>query len=361
MLPIKKKEEEAITTEPNSTNRKLENTVCTKRDKSSKGIIIISLDFELNWGVHDVFTLEQYEENLLGARIAIPKILDLFNQFGIHATWATVGMLCFKNKKELMENLPPLHPSYTNTNFSPYEKLDSIGENEEQDPLHFGLSLIQKIAECPKQEVASHTFSHFYCLEEGQTIEEFEADLKASLYCGIINGLPIKSLVFPRNQTNPRYLQVCKAYGIESFRGNESSWMYKASKFNGDGSWKRLIRLSDCYLNISGHNTYPLSEVVTEPIVNLPSSRFLRPYSKKLKSLELLRLRRIKKSIINAAKNGEVFHLWWHPHNFGKNIEENLQFLTEILHLVEKLRNEYGFESLTMAEASSLALQVKDR
>ncbi|KAA0944382.1 polysaccharide deacetylase family protein [Sporosarcina sp. ANT_H38] len=329
--------------------------------KNCRGTFIISLDFELNWGVHDVFTLEQYEENLLGARIAIPKILDLFNQFNIHATWATVGMLGFKNKKDLLGNLPLLHPSYTNSNFSPYEKLDSIGENEEQDPLHFGLSLIQKIAECPNQELASHTFSHYYCLEEGQTIEEFKADLKASLNNRITNGPPIQSLIFPRNQTNREYLQVCKENGIQSYRGNESSWIYKASRFNSEGPLKRLIRLVDCYLNISGYNTYPVNGVETEPIVNLPSSRFLRPYSKKLIALESLRLRRIKNSIINAAKNGEVFHLWWHPHNFGKNIEENLQFLTEILHLVDKLRNDYGFESRTMAETSALVLQETDR
>ena len=40
------------------------------------GTFIISLDFELNWGVHDVFTLEQYEKNLLGTREAIDKMLE---------------------------------------------------------------------------------------------------------------------------------------------------------------------------------------------------------------------------------------------------------------------------------------------
>ncbi len=62
---------------------------------SKHGTLVISLDFELNWGVHDVFTQEQYGENILGAREAIPKILDLFMEYDIHATWATVGMLGF--------------------------------------------------------------------------------------------------------------------------------------------------------------------------------------------------------------------------------------------------------------------------
>jgi len=323
-----------------------------------QGIFIISLDFELNWGVHDVFSLEMYRENILGVREAIPRMLGAFNQFDIHATWATVGMLCFENKKDLLLHLPTLQPSYKNSTFSPYGKLDSIGENEAEDPIHFGSSLVKEIVEYPNQELATHTFSHYYCLEKGQSMEEFEADLKASLKVAYAYGHPAKSLVFPRNQINLEYLQVCKEYGVQSFRGNEKSWVYKESPFNNEGVLKRMLRLSDCYLNIFGHHTYLIRKVDTKPIVNLPSSRFLRPYNTTLKVLEPLRLKRIKNSITNAAKNGEVFHLWWHPHNFGKNIDMNMKFLTEILDHVSNMRDEYDFKSLTMGEASTLALQL---
>lgn len=325
---------------------------------SKPGAIIISLDFELNWGVHDVIKLEQYKENLLGVREAIPRMLELFHRFDIHATWAIVGMLYCENKKELLNSIPSLKPNYENSQFSPYGKLDAVGENERQDPFHFGRSLIKEIEKCPNQEIATHTFSHYYCLEKGQNEKSFEADLQAALEIANSNGHEIQSLVFPRNQTNQSYLQVCKKYGIQCFRGNELGWAYRASRFHSEGTMKRALRLLDSYLNVYGHNTYPISEVETEPIVNLPSSRFLRPYIAKLKILEPLRLRRIKKSITYAAQKGEVFHLWWHPHNFGKNLDENIQFLTEILQLVSKLREEYGFESLSMEEASAFVLKV---
>lgn len=327
---------------------------------SKHGAFIISLDFELNWGVHDVLTLEQYEENLIGTREAIDKMLELFNNLKIRATWATVGMLFFQNKKELLDNLPSARPTYTNMGFSPYEKLCEIGENEERDPLHFGRSLLEKIGQYKGQEISTHTFSHFYCLEDGQTAEQFEADLVASLKVNAAFGQPAKSIAFPRNQLNKAYLQICQNHGIESFRGNEKSWIYKESKFHNEGLLKRVLRLADCYVNITGHNTYRLKNVRKEPIVNLPSSRFLRPYDPKLKSLEKLRLRRIKKSIIHAARNGEVYHLWWHPHNFGKDIDRNIQFLTQVLELVVKLDNEYGFRSLTMEEAAKLAMQLNE-
>ena len=325
------------------------------------GTFIISLDFELNWGVHDVFTLEQYEKNLLGTREAIGRILELFDDLGIRATWATVGMLFFRNKEELMNNLPSILPSYTNLEFSPYGKLGDIGENEEQDPFHYGKSLLKKISRYEGQEISTHTFSHFYCLEEGQTAEQFEADLVASLK--VVNaefGQPAKSIVFPRNQVNKDYLPICQKYGIESFRGNEKSWIYKESKFHKENPLKRVLRLVDCYVNITGHNTYRLKNAGKEPFVNLPSSRFLRPYNPKLISLEKLRLRRIKKGLIYAAQNGEVYHLWWHPHNFGKDIEENMRFLTEILTLVARLNKQYGFESLTMGEATKMAFQLNE-
>lgn len=327
---------------------------------SKQGIFIVSLDFELNWGVHDVFELEHYQENILGVRQAIPRMLELFNRFDIHATWATVGMLFFENKKELLANLPHLYPSYTNVDFSPYDKLATLGENEQQDPLHYGASLIKEIMGYSNQELATHTFSHYYCLEAGQTVSQFEADVQASVKVAETVGQSTKSLVFPRNQINNDYLQICKVNGIQCFRGHEESWVYQVGPFHNEGNVKRMLRLTDCYIPIFGNHTYPIDQVVTEPIVNLPSSRFLRPYHASLKSLEPLRLRRIKKSITTAAKKGEVFHLWWHPHNFGKDTENNIRFLTEILIHVSTMKEQYGMTSLTMAEASTLALEVKD-
>ena len=84
--------------------------------------------------------------------------------------------------------------------------------------------------------------------------------------------------------------------------------------------------------------------------VNIPSSRFLRPYYSKLQFLDWLRLRRIKKSMTHAAKNNLMYHLWWHPHNFGINQLENFSFLEEILVHYRYLNEKYSFTSCTMTE-----------
>src|SRR5215813_9339589 len=113
------------------------------------GALVISLDFELHWGVHDKRSLEAYRRNLLGARAAVPAMLALFREFAVHVTWATVGLLFFESKRELLDGLPSRRPAYTRGELSPYGLLSSVGDNEGDDPFHYAPSLIRCIAETP--------------------------------------------------------------------------------------------------------------------------------------------------------------------------------------------------------------------
>ena len=115
----------------------------------------------------------------------------------------------------------------------------------------------------------------------------------------------------------------------------------------------RTFRLIDSYLNLSGYNTYTINLNNNRNPVNLPASFFLRPYNPKLNFLESLKLHRLKKSMTYAAKNNEVFHLWWHPHNFGDNFEKNINFLKSILDHFKDLSEKYGMDSLNMEELSN--------
>lgn len=314
------------------------------------GALVISLDMELNWGVHDVFTLEEYGENILGARLAVPKMLQLFLKYDIHATWAIVGMLYCESKKELLMKLENLDISYANKLFAPQSNLWQVGEDEIQDPYHFAHSLIETIKAVPNQEIGTHTFSHYYCLEDGQQAKHFEKDLQAVVDL----NESVTSLVFPRNQTNSDCINICKKYGITAYRGNEESWIYQAYTSKTNPPIKRLLRLVDAYVNLTGQHTFSIKSIQKESIINVKSSRFLRPYSKRLGALESLRLRRIKKGLTKAAKNNELYHLWWHPHNFGKNTEENLWFLEEILKHVDDLKENYNFQSMHMRDVANV-------
>jgi hypothetical protein len=315
------------------------------------GSFIISLDFELMWGVRDVTTIEKYGDSILGVRTAIPKILHIFNEFDIVATFSTVGFLFFDSKEELQYMLPFKKPNYKNSDLSPYSEIDSIGKNEKDDPYHYGMSLINLIRK-ENHEISTHTFCHYYCLEDGQSIDEFEEDLKQAIIIAKKRDIELKSIVFPRNQVNLDYLNICKKYGILSFRGNQKSWIYNAVKAKNQSLLKRFLRLVDSYVNISGNNIYDY-KIIKETIpFNIPASAFLRPFNKRIAFLDGLRLSRIKNGMTLAAKNNRVFHLWWHPHNFGVNQNENLDFLKQILLHYKYLNNHFGFQSITMSMLS---------
>jgi len=322
---------------------------------TDRGTFVISLDFELFWGVHDFLTLEEYGAHIQGAASAIEGMLELFSEYGIHSTFATVGFLFAENKKTLFNALPTTQPQYTKQVLSPYYKhIEGIGESEEDDPYHFAYTLLQKIQRTPNQEIGSHTFSHYYCLEDGQDLNSFKADLEAAKASAQSVGIELKSLVFPRNQYNETYLEACKEAGISSYRGNEQSWIYRPESREKESLFKRLNRLMDSYVNLSGHHTFRLKDCADQTPFNIPSSRFLRPYSSSLRFFEGLKLRRIKNSMTQAAKNNQVYHLWWHPHNFGQNEKENLQNLRQILEHYKSMEATHQFQSLNMVEISNM-------
>jgi len=299
------------------------------------GAFVISLDFEQYWGMRDCVPLEQYRQNLLGVREAIPAMLKLFAEFEIQATWATVGMLFCESREEILELSPSRRPQYRDSRLSPYADLPKIGQNEEADPYHFALSLIRQIANTPGQEIGTHTFSHYYARAEGQDADAFEADLQAAICVGARRGLRINSIVFPRNQVNDEYLPICRKLGITSYRGEyRPSSRYKA------------VRL------LAGDNItrFPIPEEAVP--MNLCGSIFFPPHRRELrgKMFNELTLLRMLWECRMAARKGMMYHVWWHPDNFGVNLDENLGRLRRLLRYVAHLRERYGFVSWNMGE-----------
>lgn len=313
------------------------------------GKFVISLDFELFWGVRDKRTIENYGANILGVQKAIPAMLALFDKYGVKTTFSTVGFLFAKNKEELLAYCPRVQPGYLDAALSPYQSFDKVGNDEKDDPYHFGYSLLQQIKANGKQEIGTHTFCHYYCLEVGQTPEAFSQDLAAAKKIAADQGINVRSLVFPRNQFNEEYLSLCRDAGIDSYRGNPSSWLYTGRNKNDESRLRRALRFIDAYINLSGHHCHTKEYVSSSVPVNVAGSRFLRPYSKRFSFLDGLRLRRIKKAMLHAAKSNKLFHLWWHPHNFGANLQENINFLEKILAYYQRLEQQYRFNSITMS------------
>lgn len=316
-----------------------------------KGAFVISLDFEMMWGCHDWAAPDGYgETNIRQVRNVIKRLLELFDKYRINATFATVGLLFLDDKEHVYSNMPSNTPTYKNSFLSPFKDDYIKNIKEEYSELYFAPDVIKILSDKSNIEIGTHTFSHFYCWEQGQTIAQFESDIKKAVQVADLKGNKIRSIVFPKNQVSSQYLEICSKYGITNYRGNALHF-YNETSSTFKSLMNRIMRLLDAYLPCDKDVTISYDSIETQnKLINIRASRFLRPYSKKLSWLEKLRFTRIKKEMKHAAINGELYHLWWHPHNFGSNSEENLLFLEKILSFYQDCHNNYGMQSMTMSE-----------
>ena len=327
--------------------------------------LVISLDFELAWGVRDSLGVDgAYRAHLLGAREMVPRLLDLFTERGIAATWATVGLLFAEGREEALAFAPDVRPNYADPRLDPYPALEGrdpnerVGRDERDDPLRFAPSLVRAIAAAPRQELASHTYAHFTALERGATLEAFEADLAAAqaIATAKLGGAVLRSLVLPRHQLRPEFLPALARTGFRAHRGPEPHRLARPHAGVNDAFWKRAARGVDAYLPLTGANAAAWPSPDANGLVDVPESRFLRPASRRLSALEPLRVRRIAESMTAAARGGGLCHVWWHPHNFGADPDANLTNLRALLDTFDRLRDAHGFASLTMGDVAGRAL-----
>jgi len=313
-----------------------------------KGVLLISLDFELHWGRFDKYSLKDNLGYYAETKKVVPYILELFEKYDIEATWATVGALMAENYEEWVQYSPSLKPGYHESKYSAYAWMEN--EKPHQHEALFAPELVQKVMDCPGQEIGSHSFAHYYTCEKGQITEQFRSDLKACQQLAKDKfNLDLQSLVFPRNQYNDASIKVAYEEGFDFIRSNPSDWFWRHTEENG--LLKRVFRTGDTFMHIGETSHYPKPEMEEGKPLLLPASRLLRPYRNDV-FFHKQRLKRIKDELLDTAISGEVYHLWWHPHNFGFYPFENLHYLEQVFKYFDELRKEYGMESVNMRNSA---------
>jgi peptidoglycan/xylan/chitin deacetylase (PgdA/CDA1 family) len=306
---------------------------------------VISLDFEMFWGVADTAAIGDYGPNVEGEWSAVPAMLSLFRRHRVNATWATVGMVMCRDHAQWSEIRPDIMPAYSNPALSAYSHADAARSHPR---LFFGRPLVEQILDTPGQEIASHTYSHYLCGEEGAAPDQFAADMRCAAAIARELGVAMHSLVLPRNQVIGAFLAGQRESGMRAFRGNSDHWLYRNGHEAPGGLAGRAVRLADAWLPLRSATAVPA--LGQDGMINVPASMFLRPWSRRLARIEPLRLRRLREAMTAAARSDGLFHLWWHPHNFGVNQAENLNMLEAVLQHFARLRDEYGMASMTMHE-----------
>lgn len=284
------------------------------------GTLVISIDFELRWGVLDIVQedIQKYKDNLLSVHENIPWMLQIFKERNIAATWATVGAVGCDDWDEFDRVKPSIEPAYKNEaliyNNDFNKKIDPMGE------LYFAPELIREIVKTSNQELGTHTFGHIYGTEPNVSYDELKLDLltcKKFLFEKF--GYEPQSLVFPRNQMIHENKLIEDGI-ITTYRGNELVEYLSADKQREHHFLNRIKIFVDAMNPYISH-AYKKNSIFEG---NILSSAMFRIYLPGL--LRKIHLRKLKKNITNL-KADEIYHIWFHPHNLGTSQRKKDDFV----------------------------------
>ncbi|NVO08499.1 MAG: polysaccharide deacetylase family protein [Bacteroidales bacterium] len=287
----------------------------------TKGIIVLSADFEMAWAFRYSKTKKNRAEQMgLKERMNVPKLLSLFEEYRIPVTWATVGHLFLEKCSNEHGTIPhanmPRPPFFENSNWTFFNgdwyQHDPCS-NYKESPAWYAPDLIDQIMQSSVgHEIGCHTFSHIDCTDKNCSPDLFEAELKACIELANKKGIQLKSIAFPGG-TNGNYLTL-KKLGFTSYR--------KKANYNID-----------------------IPVIDERGLVRIPSSYSL---DKSKYNWSVRRYIKMANSFVdNAAKNKMVAHLWFHP-SMDEWYIENV--LPKVLENIRKQVDENKVDVLTMEQ-----------
>ncbi len=293
--------------------------------------IVVSLDFELRWGVQDKLgdDFAAYRKNLEGVREAVPAMLEVFERRGVRATWAIVGAIACEGWDE-WEACAPAWPRYMDPSLR-WNAAYRRGEPQ----LYFAPDLVERVRRTKGQELGSHTFSHVYMGEPGfvRRDAEGDADAVASLFRRKWNATAT-SFVFPRNQV--AFVDVLCAHGVEVVRDNPAAAYWALTTAAQASAVVRLVRLADALFPLGRRSFRPedgrhrASHFVRFGLPTFAWKTHVHRLAGEARSL----------------RDGEVLHLWWHPHNLGGDVARSIGRLMELLEMLETSAPHARFASM---------------
>lgn len=276
--------------------------------------------------------------------VVVPRLLKLFERYGMPATWCTVGQLFDQEipapaQKYFAQFDAPKHAWMDRPWYSGVPS-----GTEKEIPDYLCPSLVDKIRNTnPKQEIGSHGFSHAIFGDSGCDRACAESELKASIERAEKLGLHLDSMVFPRNECGHRDL--LRKHGFTCYRGKGPSIFPR--------HWpKRLHQLFHIFAVLSQRFAYPVSPRRDEHgLWDIPSSMMLFPAHGPRKYVPMgFRVKRAQRGIDAAVRARKVFHLWFHPINLAHETERLLGAMEEILDYAERLRSAGKLRFRTMGD-----------
>jgi len=295
----------------------------------NKGIVVFSADFEMAWAFRFSKTLQSRAiKKGLEERENIPVLLQLFQEYRIPVTWATVGHLflsgCTKGSNDLPHSEMPRPEFFENRNWrfnsGDWYQHDPCSDYK-TDPAWYASDLIDLIiASDVNHEIGCHTFSHCDFTYKNCPKSLADAELDKCLMLAANKGIMLKSMVFAGG-TSGNYESLTER-GFICYR--------KPMKYHLD-----------------------LPSVDKHGMVAVPSSLGLvkDPYgwSKEF------HVKMIRNYLDKAIKYKLVCHFWFHPSLDGWYLDN---VMPEILQMVANYRDTSRVEVKTMGQLAEEYIKV---
>ncbi|WP_435346445.1 polysaccharide deacetylase family protein [Haloarchaeobius sp. HRN-SO-5] len=262
------------------------------------GSVVVSVDAELGWGFHD--QRSPPSDRARAGRNGWRRLLDLFDEHEIPATWAVVGHLflssCDRRHREIPAPMGWFHSEQNGLLADPELRYapELVGATVNADVDH---------------DVGIHTFSHvqFGSLETSTALARAEVD--AAVEVARRAGIDPVSFVFPRNDIG--HLDVLAESPIECYRGHRPDQRGEVSQ--------KLGKFRDATIG-------PRTPTLVEPsvdgngLVNVPASLFLYGFEGLTRTLaatvrEDPVVAKVRRGLEAASSSDGILHLWLHPNN----------------------------------------------
>jgi hypothetical protein len=316
-----------------------------------KGKFTISIDHESALGYADYDLSDSDKKRIEGEIFIVRRLISLFEQYNIPATWGVVGHLIDRGCPWDAETP---HPEYKRPVHEGEEKdwfREHPPKNEYENPLWFDTeNLISMVRSSPVgHDIGSHSYAHIMYDEEKTNIESIKADLKNIGRVHRVHDVPLTSFIFPRNIGG--YYRYLKLNGFTTYRGVSPKW-YEDKK-----GWKKRLSHFIDYMLPTGRTSTP--DIENFGLVNIPDSMLLigRNGPRGLLTPKIM-VRKAKIGLKMAIRKKEVFHLWFHPSNFSYDTEDQFDIFEEILKEASRLRDEGKLEIQTMEDIANEVLKV---
>lgn len=309
-----------------------------------RGIFTLSLDFELIWGTLDLQSHHRFVSLCTIEREqVVSRLLDLFAEFKVSATWCTVGHLFLDR---CVGGCGRRHPELVRSSAWDAIRLNrDPGTSEEHAPVFYGRKLVDQIRDCETpQEIGSHSFSHVLFDESACSLETAESELEAAVSAADELGLELRSFAFPRNRIG--HTGLLRKYGFTSYRNRDQSWYEPVAPRRW---FHRAAHLAD--ILIAGAPPAVLPHWDPNGLWAIPGSMLYTPAYGLRKCIPVqLRVARARKGLRAAVRERRIFHLWLHPTDLAERTDAMLSGLRRIFETVAQLRDAGEIEVLTMGE-----------